>query len=203
MQINDYIRALPDSYDKDPKSNNYKLLLLEHDLVHGFRKDIDVLQDTLDVYNATGKTLDLYGSIYGQVRGKATDEQFRYVILQKAMQCISGTDTNSIIEALSAILRAPKSEFGVSETENPCEVKVTSLPYSILQSAGLTASQMYSLFSGLLPVGVRLAPIELEGTFEFDSKSDIYDEEKGFGNVEQSIGGYLGHLGDDDIDLPI
>ena len=194
MKIIDYINALPDSYQKHSESNNYKLLLLEEQSVSNFRKDMDAIQDTLDISKATGNTLDLYGEIYNKPRGIATDEQYRYLILQKVAQNMVDGTFNSVIKAIAVALGIDVTGFHFAETENDCEVEVLDMPYSAIQSMGMTVKQMQTTIQALLPVGVRLAPLNLSGTFEFASTSEEYDEEAGFGNVDQTIGGYFGYL---------
>lgn len=202
MQIADYVNALPDVYKKQSTSNNYKLLSIERTSVEGLRSDIEEVDATLDIYTATGKTLDLYGEMYRQPRGGMTDEQYRYIILQRVMRCLVGGDTNSVIEALASAFGTSPTEFALTESETPCTVEVVGLPYTILQSAGLTPEQMLAIVKEMLPCGVRLMPIELTGTFEFGGASD-YDESKGFADLEQTIGGYFGHLADSDVDVPM
>ena len=58
----------------------------------------------------------------------------------------------------------------------------------------------------LMPIGVTIENANFEGTFEFAETATEYDENAGFGNIEQTIGGYMGlSLGSDDIEpvLPI
>lgn len=191
MKIVDYIHNLPDVYRKDKDSNNYKLLLLEQRLVEGLYKDIDGVWETSNIYEATGRTLDLYGEMYGQPRGKATDEQYRYLIVQKVAQNMVEGDYNSIVGSLAVAFDVPVTEFQLRETDNPAEVEVVDLPYSVLVKAGITGEQAIRIIQAVLPAGVTLAPMELSGTFEFGVVNE-YDENKGFGNIAQTIGGYLG-----------
>lgn len=194
MRIADYINALPDSYQKHSESNNYKLLLMEQRLVGDLREDIRAVQETLDLYSASGKTLDHYGATYGVPRGSATDEQYRYLIAQKVAQNMVTGDYNSVVNAIAVAFAVPVTSFRFNETENPCEVEVLNMPYSVLQNAGITESQMREIIQNLLPIGVSLKLEELAGTFEFAATADEYDESAGFGNIEQTIGGYLGYL---------
>lgn len=202
MKITDYIKQLPDYFRKEPDSNNYKFLTLEQELVSDFRKDIEEVQGTLDIHQTTGKTLDLYGAMYAQARGAMTDSQYRYIILQKVARLLAQGDTNSIILAMASAFGVDPSSFKLSETNNLCEVEVGSLPYGVLQSAGITVNQMKQIIESMLPAGVRLAPLNLEGTFEFVASGDVYDAEAGFGDIEQTIGGYFGFLETNDIDIP-
>lgn len=194
MKVADYITALPDSFKKDSESNNYKLLLMEQRLVENLINDILDVQDTLDLYTATGKTLDNYGAIYDIARGTATDEQYRYLIAQKVAQNMVAGDYNSIVNAIAVAFDVPVTSFKFRETENICEVEAVNLPFDILQNAGMTGGQVENIIKELLPIGVSLAPLELTGTFEFAALADEYDENIGFGNADQTIGGYLGYL---------
>lgn len=203
MRITDYINALPDAYQKSPESNNYKLLLLEERLVGGFRDDMDALFDTLDIAKATGKTLDLYGEIYNQPRGGMTDEQYRYIILQRIGRNMAKGDYNSIVRALAVAFGVSTENVVFEETANPAEVEAKRLPYSILLNAGITANQLTQMIRAILPVGVGLASkLHLEGTFEFSASADEYDDQAGFGSIDQTIGGHLGYLVTDDIEIP-
>lgn len=196
MKLPEYIDALPDSYAKKPESNNYKLLQLEQEFVSDLRNDIEEVQKTLDIYTAYGKTLDLYGSIYGQARGSLTDDQYRSAILQKAMLALCDSDANSIIQALAVMFDAPASSFQLSDTETPCVVELSELPYSILNRLGLTVQQIIQMVEALLPAGVRLAPLNLEGTFEFCAVGDEATDgaTKGFSDITQTTGGYFGYM---------
>jgi hypothetical protein len=202
MQIRDYIDSLPDAWKKEESSNNYKLLLIEQSLVQALRDDVEDVDATLDIYTATGKTLDLYGSIYGQARGVLTDEQYRYIILQKSARNRVGGDYNSVVESLAVVFGVPTSSFTLNETENTCEVEVVDIPYSVMQSAGITSGQIYQIVKAMVPVGVRIAPIELQGTFEFGSAYE-QGRESGFGSIDQTVGGYFGELATSDIDIPV
>lgn len=192
MRIDDYINALPDVYQKGKDSNNYKLLLLSQQAVEGFFKDIEAVWETSNIYSATGKTLDLYGEMYDQPRGKATDEQYRYLIAQKVAQNMVEGDYNSIVSSIAVAFDVPPTAFKFVETA-PAEVECAELPYEVLLNAGITAEQAIEIIEALLPAGVTLAPIELTGTFEF-GVADEYNEGEGFGNIGQTIGGYFGYL---------
>lgn len=202
MRVNEYVDKLPDSYKKASSSNNYKLLQLEQSLVQGLRDDIEAVNAVLDIYSATGATLDLYGAMYRQVRGGLTDEQYRYAILQKAAQCMTEVDYDSIVNSVSVAFDVPASDFVMQETDNPAEVEVLNLPYSILLKAGITKQQMTQIIKAMLPAGVSLASLSLEGSFQFSAYGDEYDESAGFGSIDQTIGGYFGMLGEDETDIP-
>lgn len=201
MRIVDYINELPDAYRKDNESNNYKLLLMEAGLSADFREDIQAVEDMLDIYKATGQTLDLYGETYDQARGGLTDEQYRIIILQRIARNMVKGDYNSIVNALAVAFNTTNDMVRFSETSNPAEVRLESMPYTVLLNAGITAEQFRQMILNILPVGVNLGAVALEGTFEFGGVDD-YDETKGFGNIEQTVGGYFGLLVTDNIVIP-
>jgi len=90
-------------------------------------------------------------------------------------------------------------DLEVVEEERPCVVKLTKFPVQVLISAGFSSRQAVTMIESLLPTCVTLAADNFEGTFEFAESAGVYDELAGFGNMEQTIGGYLGlYLGDDD-----
>lgn len=202
MRIADYIEALPDSYKKTTASNNYNLLYLEWLLMSGFWTDIQAVQDTADIAKATGKTLDLYGSIYNQARGSMTDEQYRVIIMQKVARYWAGGDYNSTVKALAGALGVSPSEFVLTEKDNPRQIEVSRLPFSILNEIGITSKQIFQIIEAMLPVGIPLAPLTLDGTFEFSASADEQSDTAGFGDIEQTVGGYFGALETGNIDIP-
>lgn len=113
-------------------------------------------------------------------------------------------------------------------------VKIEKFPLKVLGNAGFNGVQAVTLIEQLLPVCVKLSSdSNFEGTFELGdiiqtvTYSDLsnltyqeistityeqmefypceYDKNKGFGNVEQTIGGYLSLIiGDDNgFELPL
>lgn len=173
MTLIDYIASLPDSYQKHSKSNNYKLLSLEEKLVADLRSDVEAVDQTTNIYTATGKTLDLYGKIYGKPRGTATDEQYRFMILQRVAQTLTSGDYNGVVSSIAVIFGVPVTELRLQETDNICEIEVINLPYSVLINAGFTAQQTTDLVRSLLPAGISLAPLNLAGTFEFGDETNV------------------------------
>jgi hypothetical protein len=193
MRIDDYVSALPDSFAKSSDSNNYKLLSIEQHSVEMLERDIQALDDILDVKNASGKTLDHYGKMYGQSRGNATDEQYRILILQKVARLFAGCDHASVVVALAAVFDVSTDSFVINELGN-CKIKVESLPYTALLNNGISTAQAYDIVKTMLTAGVFLEPLNFDGTFEFSASADEYDEEAGFGNIEQTVGGFFGLL---------
>lgn len=201
----EYVKNLPDAFKKDEDSNNYKLLSIAQGIATEIKQDIEAVHNSLDIEQATGKTLDLYGEMLNQPRGFATDPQYRVMLKTKIMRNIMNGDYNSLITAACLMFGCDPSEFFIDESEAPATVDVITLPYRVLNYIGLTAEQVVELIGTLLPGGVTLGSVSLEGTFEFASTDSEYDENKGFAisETDQSIGGYLGYLSTNDSDKPL
>ena len=198
------VERLPDCYRKDPESNNLKMLELGRLAAEQLRADIQAVLESLDLGCATGKTLDLYGDMLGQRRGVLNDEQYRYMLLSKIGRNTVQGDYNSIMATLVLMFGSQMGDITlddleVVEEERPCVVKLTKFPVQVLISAGFSSRQAVTMIESLLPTCVTLAADNFEGTFEFAESAGVYDELAGFGNMEQTIGGYLGlYLGDED-----
>lgn len=189
---------LPDAYKKTKDSNNFKILEIERCQVNDFRQTLQQLSDCLDIDNATGKTLDLYGEMVGQPRGLATDDQYLIMIKARIMRTLSNGCYESIMNAICMTFGCSPSLVYIKESEQPCVVEAVSLPLDIIMRSGLTVSQTNEIVRRMLPVGVRLETSLFEGTFEFAENEGEYDEEAGFNDVENgTMGGYFGALGED------
>lgn len=198
------VERLPDCCRKDEDSNNHKLLELERLATEELRLDIKAVLDSLDLNQANGNTLDLYGDMLGQRRGLLNDEQYRYMILARIGRNVVQGDYNSVMSTLILMFGSQAGDITlddleVVEGERPCVVRLTKFPVYVLINAGFSSRQAVAMIESLLPVCVTLSADNFEGTFEFADTADVYDEQAGFGNIGQTIGGYLGlYLGDDD-----
>lgn len=222
----DNVKRLPDAYYKGADSNNYKLLHLNELAVNVFSKDLTDVLNCLDIMQATGKTLDLYGGSVDQKRGVLNDTQYRLMILTKIGKNICQGDYNSVVELLTQMFHCDKGDIILRDSSEPCRVVVEKLPLEVLINAGFSSEQAITMIELLLPVCVKLSDANFEGTFEFgnivqsstyetfcnfvyqefetkaytqmeETYSQEYIENKGFGNIEQTIGGYFGLILDD------
>lgn len=198
---------LPDCYRKDEGSNNYKLLEINAAASRELREDIRMVKESLDIDKAFGKTLDLYGEMMGQRRGLLNDNQFRYMILARIGRNVVQGDYNSIMRAVLLMLGGQQGDVTLDDLdlaeEGRCMVKLARLPLSVLVDAGFSSRQIVGMIESLLSVGVALYADNFEGTFEFAEFDGEYDEDAGFGDIGQTIGGYLGLLLGDDDQIPV
>lgn len=189
---------LPDSYKKTKDSNNYKILEIERSAVNKERETLHEIENSRDLDKAKGKTLDLYGEMVGQARGRMSDDQFLLLIKSRIMRNLSNGSYESIKRALCATFNCQPSDISIIEKDEPCVVQSISLPIPILAQAGMSMAQTTTLIKSLMPVGVTLETTLLEGTFMFSDRENEYDAEAGFCDVEGgTLGGYLGSLGEE------
>lgn len=188
-----HVKNLPDIFCKTKTSNNFKLLELERLTVEEFRNTLQELFDIVDLDNAKGKTLDMYGETVGQSRGKASDEQYILMIKAKLMQNLSNGSYPSILNSLCTTFDCDPSQIYIEESEIPCRVNVIKVPLEAVIKADITPEETQKLIKSLLPVGISLDNYLYEGTFTFSNIENEYNENEGFCDIEDGeIGGYFG-----------
>lgn len=189
---------LPDAYCKADGSNIRKLLEINQGSMQRLRDNLRAIADSHGLDTATGKTLDLYGAMVGQERGLATDEQYRALIKTRIIRNKANGDFNSIIHLLSLVFSCDPAEISLSEPEDkPCTVKLDSLPFASLNRMAIDITTACKIIMEVMPAGVRMEAANFTGTFEFSDGTElVYDESAGFGDIEQTIGGYLGYVFD-------
>lgn len=198
------VKNLPDAYCKTDESNNRKILDIEKYAMDLIRADIAAVYASLDIDSATGHALDMFGEMVGQDRGIATDEQYRIMIKARLNRNIAGSDHDSIVRAISMTFDCDPSEILLVEPEGACSVRVENLPFDKLNSSGIDTVTAVQIVRRMIPAGVQLESLNFSGTFEFGGTDMAYDENAGFGNEEQTIGGYLGLAADSAMsDLPV
>lgn len=198
MQIN-YVAQLPDAYRKDESSNNAKLLNLNRLALKDLHDDIERVNNALDLSQATGKTLDLYGELLDEPRGDSNDIQYRALLFAKiARNFLKGDYENTIISIATA-LRINPSDFKMKEHETRCAVEFTDFPMSVLEQTGFKSRQVGEIIKQLLPVGVELILESFSGTFRLCENEGELSNTAGLADLEGTIGGSLGLVfGEDD-----
>lgn len=202
------IQKLPDFYNKKKDRNNGRLLELNERAIKDLRNEIKEVMNCLDLNQAYGKTLELYGDMMEQKRGLLNDEQYRYMILLKiGMDNIQG-DYNNIMSVIVQMFNCNNGDIKlddieVTETSQSCVVNLTKFPVQVLIDAGFSSRQAVQMIEKLLPIGVTLAADNFDGTFEFAETELEYDQKAGFSNDEQTMGGYFGLLLGEDDTIPV
>lgn len=196
------VNKLPDSYAKG-ESNNYKLLNLNEQAIADVKADMQAVLQAIDLQQATGHTLDLYGEMVGQKRGVLNDVQYRLMILTRIGINVVQGNYATVIECAKNMFNCEASDIVLVDSEEPCKVDVVTFPLEVLVAAGFSSTQAIELLEMLLPTGVVINNANFNGTFEFAETADEYDEQAGFADLAQTIGGYFGLLQGDDEESPI
>ena len=193
-------KNLPDAYKKDEKSNNYKILEIERVANVGLRSTLEEVANILDIENATGVILDMYGKRFGQARGKATDAQYRTMIKSKIVRGLCDGSYKNIVDAICFTFGCSIDDVCIKESpDKPMTVTLEKAPLPAIINAGFSLEQAEQIINNLMPITVTLESMYFEGTFEFGAAEGEYDEEKGFSEAENGeIGGYLGHVGSEE-----
>lgn len=204
-------RNLPDAYRKDRDSNNFKILEIERTANLVCRSELEWIASILDIDNADSATLDMYGEMYSQPRGKASDAQYRIMIKSKAVRTLCDGTYKSVIDAICYTLSCDAECIAITESKDEIMtvvVTITGNALDIINNAGFSPEQVCQIIKKMLPAAVKLETSSFEGTFGFgndENNGEIeYDESAGFGEaVDSEIGGFLGWAGSQENSLPI
>lgn len=208
----DMFRRLTDAYTKNEDSNIGKVLLLLSEQIDDLNGSLIAIENYRDLNQATGTTLDLIGKALGQPRGKATDEVYRILIRARIARNASDGTTDKIIHALALALNTEPTDIKVSELSDsgvyePATVGLVNLPLDALLNAGMTATQFGILMQRVVAAGVRVASVDLTGTFQLAESAtvSVIDGEKGLSDFTQTTGGTLSgsFSPEQEIELPI
>ncbi|MCZ8518894.1 hypothetical protein [Paenibacillus caseinilyticus] len=213
IQVKDIVKRLTDVFTKGPNSNLGKLLAIMAGQLQAYEEAQNRVHDWREIDQARGSTLDRIGQMVQQPRGVASDSVYRIMLKSKIAQNLSEGDINTIIRVLSIALNVDPSEIRIREEytaavdPEPAAISITKLPLATLNAAGMTLNQFARVVQRTVAAGVRVGVIELEGTFSFSSDYDSSetDNSAGFGDIEGTIGGYLGaaYSPEEEDELPI
>lgn len=157
-------KRLPDAYAKNTDSNIYRLLQLVNLLYNDLKIDLKSIDETRDIQQATGKTLDKYGEMVNVSRGGATDEQYRTKILSQIARYVTESDCNSVISAIAHIFDA--AETDISIIEDDMKVEILGLTIETLEKSGYKSREIEAMIRGIIPIGVEMSPPKYAGTLE-------------------------------------
>ncbi|MDO5397072.1 MAG: hypothetical protein Q4G33_04000 [bacterium] len=190
------IKNLPDAYDKNTDSNNYKLLRINKNTTDIIEQTSKKIFDTLNLNNAGGRVLDdVWGGRVNLKRGKLNDEQYVIRLRTKMMQDTANGSFPDLVEALAYALQCEKSSIHLVESDTPNKIIIKDIPLGIVFEVGFTIDDVVSMIESMLPVGVKIERQHFTGTFEYGEITDTeYTETAGYADLDGAIGGYYGLL---------
>ncbi|KZE66998.1 hypothetical protein AWM68_19855 [Fictibacillus phosphorivorans] len=206
----DIIRKLPDLFTKKSDSNVGKMVLLLSEQIDTLNVTFSKIESWRDINLAEGSTLDMIGENSGQRRGQATDEIMRVLIKARIARNSSDGTFNSVIYALARSINADPTKIKIRalyEENDPAAVVIEGVPLAELNKVGMTAVQFGYIAQKVVAAGIRVAAVDLRGTFGFSSQNNVLETntETGFAPLDQSRGGTLGATFEPDqtLQLPI
>lgn len=196
--VKEIISLFTDFFRKDEDSNLYKLISLFADELALLKDTNQLIIDWRDIDKAQGKALDLIGENINQSRGVATDEVYRILLKSKIARNLSDGTINTIINVIAIALSTDKKNIkiieGWTDADNPepASIKLMEMPLDAINKAGIDPTNFVRIIQKTVAGGVKVQSIELNGTFEFGDTSMQIDNNKGFADIDGTIGGYLG-----------
>ncbi|MGM0806532.1 MAG: hypothetical protein ACQET8_17460 [Bacillota bacterium] len=204
------IQRLTDIFTKREDSNIGKLILIISTQIDSLNETFLKIESWRDIDQAEGTTLDLEGSNVGQKRGQVSDEIMRVLIKARIARNNSDGTINKMIDALARSLNTTPDKVKIKalyDQGEPAAIMIEDVPIDALNAVGMTAGQFGLIAQQIVGAGIRVASIDLSGTFSFSSAAGVLetDVEFGFAPLDQSTGGSLGSVFDPNqsVNLPI
>lgn len=123
MKKNNMLRRLTKNYNTEENSNIYKLFTIISEQIEELKHLLEKEEHAHGIKNAEGKQLDLIGEDVLQARYGMTDEGYRALLRFKNSINISGTDINSVNNAMHNITQ--NNYLGLYENKNGESASVT------------------------------------------------------------------------------
>lgn len=212
FSVKDMLRRFADTYNKNPESNLGKMISILHGELARVGETLERVCEWKDIDAAQGTTLDRIGSNVVQPRGAATDEVYRVLLKSKIARNLSKTDVNTIIQVLALALDCDYSDIKIQEKfadplePEPAAINLIRVPVRRLNEVGMSPLQFARIIQKTVAAGVRVAQIELAGTFALSSQYDVLETSSlGLSDTDMTTGGELGtvYAPGDDYPLPI
>lgn len=204
------IQRLTDIFTKKEDSNIGKLMLIISTQIDSLNETFLKIESWRDIDQAEGTTLDLEGSNVGQKRGQVSDEIMRVLIKARIARNNSDGTINKMIDALARSLNTTPDKVKIKalyDQGEPAAIMIEGVPIDALNAVGMTAGQLGFIAQKIVGAGVRVASIDLTGTFSFSSQTNVLETDSNFGfaPLDQSTGGTLGSTFDpaENIELPL
>ncbi|MCJ8015217.1 hypothetical protein MUG84_26470 [Paenibacillus sp. KQZ6P-2] len=212
FSMKDMLGRFMDFFNKDPNSNIGKLIGILYGQLQEVGDTLETVREWRNIDKAKGTTLDMIGHNIIQPRGAATDEVYRVLLKSKIARNLSQTDINTIIRVLALALNCDYSDIRIQPKFNdpvdpePAALSLIRVPIKRLNEVGMSPMQFGQIIQKTVAAGVRVAQIELAGTFQLASKyGELETGATGLADPDMTTGGTLGevYVPGHDYTLPI
>lgn len=183
---NDLASNLPDVYAQATYSNNYKLLKLAAESAERIKNSLDDIYLAQCLETATDYSLNLFGKLFDVQRSGRDDADYRKAIKNAMLASLCTGQIDSAKECMAVLFGVTPENIIISEGEAPNasveEVYIKNSSYLNGRLEYLERQAVKSSIKSLLPIGVSVDSVLMDGTFKYDG--DIgYDEGSYSGNV--------------------
>lgn len=192
--LDDMKERLTHVYNDSDSSNLMKLIKVFVNQIEVLQNSKTDIKNIRDIDQAYGKNLDRIGENVQQERGSLDDSIYKLLIKGKIARNLSDGTINSVINVVSVMLDCNEEEVKIElNPDNEKAAIYFDIPLQPVLDAGMTRDQFLAILHRIIIAGVR-AYTTLSGTFEFSDVTDgeTFDSNKGFADVDQTTGGYLG-----------
>lgn len=115
----------------DIGTDNYKFFSWLFDYTLKMYDNEKMIEEWKDVNNAQGKALDDMGKNYGEYRGEADDDFFRFMIKARILASRSKATADDIINVIAQSLNLDKTHIKLQSNRQYLNGQFTGIPYSI------------------------------------------------------------------------
>ncbi|QBL97927.1 hypothetical protein EauM23_00034 [Exiguobacterium phage vB_EauM-23] len=205
------VKMLADYWNKSPGSNVSKVFQILGSEIDSLTTTAEKVERWRDIDQARGKPLEQLAGNIDQKRGASTDEIMRLLVKSKAARARSEGTIDDIINTIAVSLDVSPSLINITELfddptdPEPAAIKMAGLPLGQLLNSGISPAQFGRIVKRAAAPGVKVASIELTGTFSFANGSTSEASVLGFADIDETTGGTLSGLlvPDNDQNLPL
>lgn len=201
FSVKDMLGRFADAFNKDPGSRLGRLISILHAELQEASDTLETVRAWRGIDAAAGTTLDLIGQNVAQPRGAASDEIYRVLIRSKIARNLSKTDINTIIEVLALALNCDYQDIRIQEKYSdpadpePAALSLLRMPIKQLNAVGMSPQQFGQIVRKTVAAGVRVAAIELTGTFRLATNyAELEQGNIGLSDPDMTVGGTLGEV---------
>lgn len=115
----------------DIGTDNYKFFSWLFEYTLKMYDNEKMIEEWKDVNNAKGKALDDMGENYGEYRGEADDDFFRFMIKARILASRSKATADDIINVIAQSLNLDKNHIKLQSNRQYANGQFTGIPYSI------------------------------------------------------------------------
>lgn len=153
------IALLPNAWNKQPTSNYYKLWSLFGNRLTELHQILDNMNEWQTISIAQGIALDKIGEQYGEMRGNADDDFYRFKILSHIASFNKAQSINDLLKLIGQSFGVDLTDIEILETANPAEFVVNNLPAEFAKTKEIQ-QLIIKRIQGMCGAGIKIADIK-------------------------------------------